>query len=118
MKKIIALGGISLLPSIALAAPWDALRGAIDAAQFVSPIVAWLVLVIALGVVIVSVLALKKKKSRRLTFVSIAFGLFFLKTIFNLVDLYVSPGFFMNVGVQSVFDLVIIGALFTALFKK
>ena len=118
MKKIIAFGGLSLLPSIVLAAPWDFLRGATETAQVISPVVAWIVLVIALGVAIVAVLALKKKKSRRLALVSVAFGLFFIKTILNLVDLYISPGSFMNLGVQSVFDLVIIGALFVALFRK
>ena len=118
MKKIIALSGLSLLPSIVLAAPWDFLRGATETAQVISPVVAWIVLVIAFGVMLVSILALRKKKSKRLLFVSAAFGLFFIKTILNLVDLYVSPGFFMNVGVQSVFDLIIIGALFTALFRK
>jgi len=115
---MIVLSGLALLPSLVLAAPWDFLRGATETAQIISPVVAWIVLAIALGVAIVSILALKKKKSRRLLFVSAAFGLFFIKTILNLVDLYVSPGTFMNLGVQSVFDLVIIGALFVALFKK
>ena len=118
MKKLIAFGALSLIPSVALAAPWDFLRGPTDLAMSVSPIVAWLALVIAFGVMVVSVLALKKKKSRRLLLVSAAFGLFFIKLALNLVDLYVSPGFFMNIGVQSVFDLLIMGALFTALFRK
>ncbi len=118
MKKLIALGGISVLPSIALAAPWDFLKGASDIANIVNPVVAWVVLFIALGVALVSILAFRKKKSKRLLLVSAAFGLFFIKTVLNLADLYLSPGTFMNLGVQSIFDLVIIGALFVALFKK
>jgi hypothetical protein len=118
LKKILTLSGVALLPSLALAAPWDFLRGATETATVVNPIIAWIVLIIALGVALVAVMALRKKKSKRLLLVSVAFGLFFLKTVLNLVDLYFSPGTFMNLGVQSIFDLVIIGALFIALFKK
>ena len=118
MKKLIALSGLALLPSIALAAPWDFLRAPMDGVMTISPIVAWVVVIIALGVAIVSLLAVKKKKSRRLMIVSGAFVLFFIKSALALADLYVSPGTFMNVSIQGFFDLVIIGALFIALFKK
>jgi len=118
LKKLIILGAFSLIPSVALAAPWDFLRPPMDAVMTVSPIVAWIVTVIALGVAIVSILAVRKKKSRRLMIVSGAFVLFFIKSALALADLYVSPGTFMNVSVQGFFDLVIIGALFIALFRK
>ena len=118
LKKLIVFGALSLIPSLALAAPWDFLRGPTDLAMNLSPIFAWIVLIISLAVLVVSILAVKKKKSRRLLLVSVAFALFSIKLILNLVDLYASPGFFMNIGVQSVFDLLIMGALFTALFRK
>ena len=118
MKKLFLFGIASLVPSVVFAAPWDFLRGPTEFAQAAIPVVAWIVMVIALGVAIVSFLALRKKKSKRLLFVSAAFGLFFIKTVLNLADLYYSPGSFMNAGVQGIFDLLIIGALFTALFRK
>ena len=118
LKKLIVLGALSLIPSVALAAPWDFLRGPMDGIMVVSPLIAWVVTIIALGVAIVSILAVRKKKSRRLMIVSGAFVLFFIKSALALADLYVSPGTFMNVSVQGFFDLVIIGALFIALFRK
>jgi len=118
LKKLILLGALSLIPSVVLAAPWDFLRPPMDAVMVVSPLIAWIVTIIALGVAIVSILAVRKKKSRRLMIVSGAFILFFIKSALALADLYVSPGTFMNVSVQGFFDLVIIGALFIALFRK
>ena len=108
MKKIFLLSGLTLLPSITFAAPWDFLRGGVEVANIVSPLVAWIMVAIALGILLVSVLAVRKKKSRRLMLVSVAFGIFFIKAILNIVDLYCSPGTFMNVSVQGIFDFLMI----------
>lgn len=118
MKKLITLLAGAMVPGLAFAAPWDFLRPPMDAVMTISPIIAWVVAIIALGVAVVSILAVKKKKSRRLMLVSGAFVLFFIKSALALADLYVSPGTFMNVSVQGFFDLIIIGALFIALFRK
>jgi len=107
-----------LFLSSVFAAPWDFLRIPTEIANTINPVVVWLATIISLIVVVVSLLALKKKKSQRLWFVSGAFGLFFIKSVLGLVDLYISPGIFMNFAVQGVFDLLIIVALFLALFRK
>ena len=73
---------------------------------------------VSLGLLIVALLAFKKKGSKRLALVVGAFGLFFIKSALGLLDLYVSPGIFMNFAVQGVFDLLIIGAFAIALLKK
>jgi hypothetical protein len=73
---------------------------------------------VSLGLLIVAVLAVKKKGSKRLMLVAGAFGLFFIKSALGLIDLYISPGIFMNFAVQGFFDLLIIGAFAIALFKN
>ncbi len=100
------------------AAPWDFLRVPTEAATTINPIIMWIAWIISLGVLVVSLLALKKKSTQKLLFVSAAFALFFIKITLGLVDLYASPGIFMNFAVQGVFDLLIILSLFIALFRK
>jgi hypothetical protein len=120
LKRILLmLGAMTLFfSSVFASTPWEFLRVPVEVAMVVSPIVLWVVGVISLGVMLVAFLALRKKSSRRLWFVSGAFALFFIKAILNLLDMYVSPGSFMNFAVQGIFDLCIIGALFLALFRK
>ncbi len=118
MKKIFVLGFLLFLLQGVFAAPWDFLRIPTEMATTLNPIVMWLVFIVALVVMIISLLALKRKNTQKLLFVSVAFSLFFLNSALSLLDLYASPGIFMNFAVQGVFDLLIIGALFIALFRK
>ena len=118
MKKILVLLGILFLIQSVFAAPWDFLRVSTSTAQVINPIVVWVVMLISLGLFTISIIALKKKGSQRLLFVGGAFGLFFLKNLLGLVDLYISPGIFMNFAVQGVFDLLILASLFIAIFRK
>jgi hypothetical protein len=99
-------------------APWDVLRPGIELATLFNPLILFVSLIISLVLVIISFLAWNKSKSKRLLIVFGAFSLFFIKSILMVLDFYFSPGIFMNFAVQGFFDLLIIGILFIALFKK
>ena len=109
---LLSLGGF------AFAAPWDFLRMPIEVANIVDPIVTWIVLLVSLALMAIAALAYKKSRSPKLAWVLAAFALFFVKRLLNLLDLYVSPGVFMNVAIQSVFDFLVMACLFAALFRK
>lgn len=100
------------------AAPWDFLRPATEIANVINPIIVWGLGIISLVLFLIAVKALRKKSSKRLMLVTLAFGLFALKSVLNLMDLYFSPGIFMNFAVQGFFDFFILVALFIALFKE
>ena len=104
------------IASIVFAEPWDFLRTPINWIDLVQPAIVWLMLVVSAVVFCIALLALKKKFSRKLAFVGAAFGLFFLKSLLIVIDQYVSPGNFLNYGIQAFFDLLTIGCLFIALF--
>jgi hypothetical protein len=104
--------------SVCFAEPWDFLRAPINWIELVSPAVVWLMLVVSAVIFCIAILALKKKYSQKLLFVAAAFGLFFLKSLLIVIDQYVSPGNFLNYGIQAFFDLLTIGCLFIALFWK
>lgn len=118
MKKISILILMILTLGTVFAAPWDSLKIIPDIAVQLNLVVEWLLVIVSLLVLSISAIALKKTKSQKLAFVTIAFGLFFLKSVLNLIDIYFSPGFFMNFAVQGLFDLLIIASLFIALFRK
>ena len=107
-----------LCASAFAAAPWDFLRPTLAAADAISPVITAIVLLISAFIFGIALLAYKKKKSQALLWVSVAFGLFVLKRILYLVDLYVSPGVFMNFAIESIFDLLILASLFLAIFRK
>lgn len=107
-----------LILGAVFAAPWDSLRGPTGVIELVEPLVVWLLLIVSAAVMVVAVLAVRKKYSARLAWVSAAFGLFFIKSLLIVLDLYFSPGNFVNYSIQSLFDLVAIGCLFIALFRK
>jgi len=118
LRKILLLLSLLFCLGSVFAAPWDFLRGPTELASLISPVVVWVLFALALVVMIISLLALKKTGSKRVMIVSMAFILFFVKSILNLVDLYFSQGFFMNFAVQGIFDLVIIACLFAALLWR
>jgi len=100
------------------AAPWDFLRPATEVANIINPIIVWGLGVISIVLLLISIKALRKKSSKRLMLVTFAFGLFALKSVLNLIDLYLSPGVFMNFSIQGFFDFFILVSLFVALFKE
>jgi hypothetical protein len=118
LRKTLLLAITSLVPMFAFAAPWDFLKVIPQLAGDLNPIIEWLLLIASFSVLFISATALKRKRTQKLAFVTMAFGLFFLKSVLNLVDLYFSPGFFMNFAVQGAFDFLILVSLFIALFRK
>ncbi|MCX6803433.1 MAG: hypothetical protein NTY48_02570 [Candidatus Diapherotrites archaeon] len=102
----------------AFAAPWDALRGPAQAISVIEPVIVWLMLIVSFVLFVIALLAVRKKFSTTLLWVGIAFGLFFIKSLLVVLDLYVSSGDFFNYSIQALFDLLIVGSLFVALFRK
>lgn len=78
----------------------------------------FVVFIIALALMIIALLAYKKKKSQRLMFIALAFLLFAVKWLLKVLDLYLSPGTFFTDPAENVFELLILTSLFIALFKK
>ena len=96
---------------------WDFLRPITEAASQLDPYIKILVFLLALGIFAISHLAYRKNKSKRLFFVSIAFGLFAVKWLIKLVDIFISPGLFLADSSENVFELLILLSLFIALFR-
>lgn len=117
-RKILAglIGLVSL--SGVFAAPWDILKEPVSLIGTFSPVLSWLLLIVAGALMIISVLAHNKRKSHTTLWIGIAFNLFFVKSILVVLDLYVSSGNFFNYAIQSLFDLAILASLFIAIFRK
>jgi len=118
MKRLITILLLVMLSTMVFAAPWDFLRPVVGVAEGLDVVVSFVVLLVSLAIAAIAGMAVRKKKSRRLWLVFAAFGLFFVKLLLNFVDLYMSPGRFMNNAILGVFDLLILAALFLAIFRK
>lgn len=101
-----------------MVAPWDFLREPAVWVGFIEPITLWVLLLVSAGIFGISVLAYKKKPSSRLKWISAAFGLFGFKSLLLVLDIYFSPGNFMNNSILGFFDLMIMIGFFVALFRK
>ena len=97
---------------------WDFLRPLTDFATAIDPYAKIFVLLLAFGIFVVSVLAYRKVKSNKLLFVSIAFFLFSIKWLFQVFDIFLSPGNFLGDSSQTIFELLILVFLFLAIFRK
>jgi hypothetical protein len=121
-KKIVSILFLGLVLLFAgnfvSAAPWDPLRPTVNLTAALEPLVNWLLLIVSGFIFGIAFLAWKKSSSKKLLWVSVAFGLFFAKRILSLADTYLSPGTFFNIPVQSAFDLAIMICLAIALFRK
>ena len=62
--------------------------------------------------------AYTQAKSQKLLLIAIAFGVFTLKWVLQVLDLYFSPGTFFPNHAENIAELVILLSLFFALFKK
>jgi len=117
-RKIVLLFGLISFCASVFAAPWDFLREPANQIVFVNPITAWIVFLVSIVLVLIAVMAFKRKNSPRLAWIAAAFALFFVKRLLIVVDLYASPGVFMNDALQGFFDLLMILALFVGIFRK
>ncbi len=97
---------------------WEFLKEPISYLGQFSVYIAILFFLVAIVLFLISLLAWKKKPSKKLLIVSVAFGLFFIKSILVVLDYFFSPGYFMNYAIQGFFDLIILTILFVSLLKK
>jgi hypothetical protein len=97
---------------------WDFLRPVTTKAWEVNLILEPFAMLLSIGILAVSVLAYRKTQSKRLLLVSAAFFFFALKWTLRVVDQIVSPGFFFSRASEAVVEVVILGLLFFAIFKK
>lgn len=113
------LGLIAVIPTVfAEGYLWDFLRPAAEMAgsyDFFTRVIVFVLTLVLMGI---SLMAYMKVKSQKLMFVSIAFGLFALKWLLKLLDLFISPGIFFADTSENVFELLILASLFYALFVK
>lgn len=100
------------------AQPWDLLRTAIGTAETIDLVTKGIVFALSLAIAGIAFLAYRKHRTRKLLFVTMAFSLFAVKWLFMIADLFVSPGAFFSDPAQNVFELLILAALFIAIFRK
>ncbi len=118
MKKFFPLILISLIPLVFASGPWDFLRPLSDAASAFDSITRLLVFIFALVLCFIALKAYFKIKSRRFLLIGGAFFLFAVKWFLKIIDLFLSPGWFMPDSSENVFELFILAFLFIALFFK
>ena len=97
---------------------WDFLRPLTQMAWDLNIFAEGLAMVLSIAILVISLLAYNKTKSKRLLLVSAAFFFFTLKWVLKVVDQFVSPYFFVSRAAEAVLDLVILALLFYAIFKK
>ena len=97
---------------------WDILRPITNQAIAFDFFTSIIVFVLSIALFAISILAYRRTKSRRFVFVTIAFSLFAVKSALNMIDLFVSPGYFFHKAANNIFELGILVSLFLAIFKK
>jgi len=95
---------------------WDVLRPATDFASEIDVPVKVVVFLLSAGIFAISFLAYNKSESKRLLLVSVAFFLFSMKWLVKLIDIFVSPGYFLADSSENLFELGILLSLLVALF--
>jgi len=98
--------------------PWDFLRPVSDFAMSIDNVSKALVLFFSLLMFAIAALAYFKVKSKKLLIVAAAFGLFALKYLLVVFDIFLSPGNFFSDAAQNVVELIVFILLFWAIFKK
>ena len=99
-------------------AAWDFLRLITDQAITIDFGTRIIVFLLSMALMAISLLALKRSKSNKFLFVSIAFLLFAAKWALKVVDMFISPGEFFHRAAENIFELAILASLFIAIFKK
>ncbi len=97
---------------------WDFLRPITQTAWEINLAAESLAMLLSLGILVISLLAYRKTKSKRLLLVSAAFLFFAIKWILKVADQIISPGFFFSRASEAVAELIILALLFYAIFKK
>ena len=118
MRRLFTILSVTMLSTLAFAAPWDFLRPVVEATQSLNVVISAVVMLAALVLAVIAAKAMQKHPTRKLKLVFAAFGLFFVKLLLNFMDIYISPGTFMNNSIMSTFDLAILACLFVAIFRK
>ncbi len=98
--------------------PWEILRPLTDIANQTSPYIKIIVALFSIALFIVALLAYRKKPSKRLLFVALAFFFFAIKWLVKVIDIFISPGAFLADSSENVFELAILALLFFAIIKK
>ncbi len=97
---------------------WDILRPVTNQAVAFDFFTSIIVFVLSIALFAISILAFRRTRSRRFVFVTIAFFLFATKCSLNIIDLFISPGYFFHKAANNIFELGILICLFLAIFKK
>jgi hypothetical protein len=97
---------------------WDFLRPITNYAVGFDAFTRVLVLILSIALFVVSVLAYRRTKSRKLMFVTIAFFLFAAEWSLMVSDIFLSPGDFFHRAAGNLFELGVLICLFMAIFKK
>ncbi len=98
--------------------PWDMLRPVSDSAKSLELPIGILALLISLGMTIVAFLAYRRQHTRRFLFLLGAFGLFSLKWVITIADLFVSPGDFFSRASSAILDVLVLALIFLAIYHK
>jgi len=94
------------------------LRTLSDAAASMDFLTSAVVCIFALVLAVIGCMAYHRTKSRRLLLVNLAFFLFFIKYLIQILDMFLSPGFFFPDASQGVIELVAMLLIFVAIFRK
>ena len=97
---------------------WDFLRPVSQVAWDINMGTEAVVSVLSVAIFVISLLAYRRTKSKRLMLVSAAFFFFALKLVLKFLDQFISPGFFFSRASEAIVELVILGLLFFAIFRK
>lgn len=97
--------------------PWDYLRPLAELASRYDFVLRPIVLLFSLSMLTLSLLAYRKKKTKRFAFIALAFLFFSIKWVLKVLDLFVSPGYFFSDASENVFELIIFVCLLLALFR-
>lgn len=119
LKKALLLVVLLMLSTFAYADyAWDFLRPFSNLAGDFKTVTSLLVFALSIGIFVISLKAYLRNKSKRLLFVSLAFFFFAAKWTIKIIDIFVSPGYFLNDPTENVFELAILLMLFIAIFRK
>ena len=73
---------------------------------------------LSIVVLVISLLAWRRTKSRRFLLIAGAFFFFAVKWGLKIADMFFSPGAFLPDSSENVFELAILALLIVAIFKK
>jgi len=96
---------------------WDILRPLAGLAATYDAFLRPIVLLFSLFILVLALLAYRKKRTKRFAFKTLAFLFFSIKWMLKVLDLFVSPGYFFSDASENVFELIIFVFLLMALLE-